>query len=537
MAGRNPLLFRTLRTGGEITQSPKCKVLPARKKAAPEMTLPNTRENLSATNSLTAQAVRGFIWTLIQVLGSKAVGLLGQVILARLLLPRDFGLVALTVIAVSFASVIRQTGIQQILVQRHKHFRRWANPAFWFELTFGTATAILLAAASPVAAAVFHSHALIGLILVSAASAPLSAWIVIPSARLTIDMRFKAIAVVNFTTNLLLTVMSVFLAWRGFGAYSLIVPIPVSAAVRCVWLWMMARPEIRLRPQFRRWRFLVGDSGFMIATGFLNSIIYQAGYLVLGVLDQKSVVGQFFFGLNLSSQVAFLLSQNLGNVLLPALAKLQDDRDRHASALLRALRMLTFVATPACLLLVLVAKPLVVIVYGAKWLPAVPILQVMAASSAISIPCAPAIAAIQSQGRFSLLFWWTLIQTPVFIAAIFAGAWFGAGVGVSAAWLIFSLAASPITIRLALPRRAAWRSVLGVYAGPVAAALVSAATAYGLISQWSAATVSPWLRIAVETSILALAYPAVGFLACRRELSQARNYAFTVMYRVVRGRR
>ncbi len=470
--------------------------------------------------SLTSQAANGFVWTLVQILGSKVVGLLGQIILARLLLPRDFGLLAITMIAVSFASVIRQTGIQQILVQRHKNFRRWANPAFWFELTFGTATALLLAAASPIAASVFHSRMLIGLILVSASAAPLSAWFVVPTARLMIDMRFRAIAMVNIATNILLTAMSVFLAWRGFGAYSFLIPIPISGAVRCIWLWMLARPRIRLHPQFRRWRFLVGDSGFMIATGFLNSVIYQAGYLVLGLLYQKSVVGQFFFALNLSNQVAYLLSQNLGNVLLPALAKLQDDAARHAAALVRALRMLTFISTPACLLLLVVAKPFVVIIYGAKWLPAVPILQLMAAASAISIPCTPAVAAIQSQGRFSLLFWWTLIQTPVFIGAIFAGAWCGAGIGVAVAWLIFSLVASPITIRLALLKEAAWRGVFGIYAGPFLAGVLAFTPPLTVDWLWPPLGAHLLASGAIAAGCLGVLYPLITRWLCPAEITQ-----------------
>ena len=245
--------------------------------------------------SLTAQAASGFLWTVVQTLGSKVAGMLGQIILARLLLPRAFGLVALSIIAVSFASVIRQTGIQQILVQRHKHFRRWANPAFWFEFAFGLATALLLAIASPVAALVFHSKTLMGLILVSAVGAPLSPWFVIPTARLLIDMRFRAIAAVNIVCNFAMTATSVFLAWRGFGAYSFLIPIPIAGAIRCWWLWRLARPRITLNLQLRRWKFLIGDSGLMIATGFLNSVMYQAGYLALGLMYPKSAVGQFFF--------------------------------------------------------------------------------------------------------------------------------------------------------------------------------------------------------------------------------------------------
>lgn len=491
----------------------------------PEKRLVRSSNNQAASRSLTAQAAGGFLWTLGQTLGSKAVGMLGQIILARLLAPRDFGLVALSIIAVSFASVIRQTGIQQILVQRHRNFRRWANPAFWFELTAGMLTAILLAAASPIAAIVFHNKALIGLILVSATAAPLSPWFVIPTARLMIDMRFKAIAAVNIATNFLLTAMSVFLAWRGFGAYSFLIPIPATGAIRCYLLWRLARPRISRNPQFRRWRFLVGDSGFMIATGFLNSVMYQAGYLALGLMYPKSAVGQFFFALNLSSQVALLLSQNLGGVLLPALAKLQGEPTRQSAALIRALRMLAFVSTPACVLLAVVAKPLVVVVYGIKWLPAVPMLQIMAITAAISIPSGPAAAALQSQGRFATLFRWTALQTPIFLGAVLIGAWRGGGVGVAIAWLSFVLATSPVSIRLSLRGTTNLWGIAGIYAGPSAGSLVGISAFGGVSLLWPILAHRDLLWCGAAALIMALIYPAASRIFSPAELAQTRAYA------------
>ena len=484
----------------------------------------DSADNQGTAKSLTAQAARGFLWTVFQTLGSKITSLLGQIILARLLVPRDFGLVALSIIAVSFASVIRQTGIQQILVQRHKNFRRWANPAFWLELTAGMATALLLAVASPVAAVVFHSKALMGLILVSATAAPLSPWFVVPTARLMIDMRFKAIAAVNIICNFTMTAISVFLAWRGFGAYSFIIPIPVAGAIRAFWLWQLAKPRVNLNPQLRRWKFLVGDSGFMIATGFLNAVMYQAGYLALGLLYPKAAVGQFFFSLNLSTQVGQLLSQNLGGVLLPALAKLQDKPARHAAALMRALRMLAFISTPLCLLLAVVAKPLVVIVYGSKWLPAVPVLEIMALTAAISIPSSPATAALQSQGRFALLFRWTAIQTPIFIATVFVGAWYGGGSGTALAWLLFTLAASPISIHLALRGTTDRRGIAGIYAGPLTASLIWLAAFGGAFFLWPALAEQYLLWWGAAALTMALVYPATSRIFSPPEFAQARAY-------------
>ncbi len=450
--------------------------------------------------SLSLQTAGGFLWMLGQTVGSKVAGLIGQIVLARLLLPRDFGLVALAYTAVAFTGVIRQTGIQQILIQRQKHFRRWANPAFWFELTVGIATAMLLIVASPVAAVVFHSKALIGLILVIATAAPLSPWFVIPTARLMIDMRFKAIAVANIAYNFIAMAISIVLAWRGFGAYSFVIPLPVAGAIRAFWLWRLAKPRITKKPQLRRWKFLVGDSLLMLAAGFVGSIMFWSGNLVLGVSQSKAAVGQFFFALNLSMQLAQLISQNLGSVLLPALAKLQSSPERQASAILLASRMLAFAGVPACLLLAVVAKPLIVGVYGAKWLPAVGLFQILLVATAISIPGGPAATALQSQGRFGLQLKWISAQAVVLLAAVSFGSWVDSATGVAAANMLFQAIAIPIGIRLGLRAGGNWGEILKVYYGPVCSGILSLGLAVAVRSEIGAS--SPhWISESTEVAV------------------------------------
>ncbi len=475
--------------------------------------------------SLTRQSARGFFWMLAQTVGSKIFSFAGQIVLARLLAPRDFGLVALAYTVVAITTVIRQTGIQQILVQRHKHYRRWANPAFWFELTVSLATAAMLVVAAPIAAGVFHSPPLIGLILVIAAAAPLNPWYVVPNAGLMIGMRFRAIAAVNIGYNLVAMVVSILLAWRGFGAYSFVIPLLVAGVVRAFWLWRLARPPIRLRPQMRRWKFLIGDSVYMLGTGFLSSVYVQAGCLVLGLLYAKSVVGQFFFALNLSTQVQQVLAQNLGSVLLPALAKLQDDRPRQVAALLRASRMLAFVGVPLSLLLAVVAKPVILIVYGAKWLPAVPVLRILAVAMALSVPSSLAYTALQSQGRFRVVFLFTLAQALPFFVALFAGAHLDGAVGVAAAWLLAQAVPSIFWVFLACGEHARARAIAAVYAGPLVASGAALLPAVLINTLWPPISGHAPAQWAAAAASLALIYPIISAGVCAGEFRQIRTYA------------
>ena len=478
----------------------------------------------AARPSLTTQVTRGFLWMLGQTLGSKIFSFATQIILAHILARSDFGLIALAYTAVAFAGVIRQTGIQQILIQRHKHFRRWANPAFWFELTIGIATAVLLAATSPIAAKIFHSRTLIGLILIIASAAPLSPWFVIPTARLTIDLRFRAIAAANIAYNFIAMAVSIFLAWRGCGAYSFVIPLPIAGAIRAFWLWRLAKPRVGLNPQFRRWKFLFKDSGFLLATGFLNSVMYQSGSFVLGLVYSKSVVGQFFLAFNLSTQISQLLSQNVLTVLLPAFARIQQQAQRHASAFLQASRMLAFASVPPCILLAVVAKPIVLLAYGQKWAPAVPVLQGLALAAVLYVPSSPAITAMQSQGRFRQLFLWTLTQTGVYIFVAWLGSYAAGAPGVAIAILGYSALTSPVMIRIALRSKSRWGDVAGVYYGPVLAGIAAFAP-LGIVYlafPWLVDRNLEWLGLSIV--IPAIIFPFAAKLFCPAELKILRGY-------------
>jgi PST family polysaccharide transporter len=488
------------------------------------------------SKSLTHQTADGFLWMLAQTFGSKIFSFATQIVLARLLAPRDFGLVALTYTVVALVAVIRNTGLQQILVQRQRRFGLWANSAFWLELTIGLTTAVTVAVAAPIAAAVYHNKNLIGLILVVASATPLSAWFVVPSAKLMIDMRFRALAATSIGYNLAAMGLSVTLAALGFGAYSFVIPLPVAAVLRNIWLWRLARPPVSWRPQFRRWRFLVGDGFYMIAAGFLSSTIFGSGSLALGLFYTKAVVGQFFFAQNLSMQVAQLLSQNLGNVLLPALAKLQNDRQRLVNALLRALRMLSFLAVPTSLLVAVAAYPIIVLVYGAKWAPAVPLLQVMAVGMVFNLPGVLANSALQSQGRFGTIFVFTLLQFPLFIVGAILGARFGGAMGEALAWSACTLATSPTWLRLAFAGEAGWREAFGVYSGPLIASGVALAPGLAVLWLCPSATQGPMLRGVAAGASLVFFYPLSAWLFCRAEFVEIAGLARALGSRLRRAR-
>ena len=416
------------------------------------------------TESLTGKASRGFVWMVLQTVGSKVFGFAGQMVLARLLLPKDFGIMAMAYAAAAIPSMIRQTGIIQILVQKQSAFDRWVNAGFWMELTLGVLAALLTAAIAPAACLFFHTQRLFGPMLLIALLAIIGTFNAAPYARLMLDLRFKAIALAGISYNLAVVILSIAFAFLGLGVYSFILPLPIVAAARVVLYWRMAPVHIRMDLQLHRWRPMFLDSMFLMGSGLFATILGQADNVALGRFVTATEVGYYSVASNLSSQVLTTLSVNLSGVLFPTLSQLKHDPPRQTAAFFRAARLLALIGIPMCVLEAALARPIITVIYGQKYLAAIPLLRLLALAAGINLLFGPLQNFLQSQGRFSVLFTWTGFLVTVFVLVVFIAAWKGGALWV--AWSVLAVAAifQPVGMWLVTRSRGgSWRQVAAVY--------------------------------------------------------------------------
>lgn len=436
------------------------------------------KDLISDAEGLAARTSRGFAWMLAQTLGSKLAGLASQVFLARLLLPRDYGLIAICYVATSLPTVLRQTGVPQILVQKGERLDRWANAAFWMELAMGLLTMVVVLAAAPLAAWAYHAPTLAGLMAVISVSAPLGALCTVPGAKLNRDLRFRELAVLGTGYNILAATLGVACAFLGLGAYSFVVPLPICTALRALALWRLAPVRLRWNVQFHRWRAMAGDSGHLMVGGLCFLVQVQADNLALSIWHSKATVGRYFFANNLSGQILQILALNMGSVLFPVLSKLRGDWPRQVAGFFRAARAMALVGIPVCVAEAVLARPAIVVVFGAKWLPAAPVLQVAALAAAVNLAGAPSASLIQAQGRFRLGMVWSLVSAGLFTGLVFAGADLGGPVLVAMGGLACAILVMPART-LSATRLGGGKlgSVAGIFGPPLLLSAVALAPA------------------------------------------------------------
>jgi PST family polysaccharide transporter len=382
----------------------------------------------------------------------------------------------------SFPSLIRDAGLTAILIQRQAHLKRWVAPAFWMSLALGLLSAVVMIAAAPFAAEIYHQKELVGLIGFVALSSLFGALGIVPSTLLYIQLRFRLQSMVQLVSAVATVVLNVLMAWRHFGAYSFVVPTVIVAAGRTAFVWWAAGYRVSPRLHIRRWRYLIGDSAVLLLSGALAMAISQGDYLILGKVRGQQVTGVFFFAFNLSWQALTLFTVSIAGILFSALAKLQSEPERLVQAYLRAARVLAVIGAPACLLQAAVANPGIHFFFKPKWYGAIPIVQVLSIAMAIRVVGIAWGALNTAQGRFKLQLVLNAVFCLIFLASVGVAASVPGGNGFTVACTeaVFFSIADPLALYIHLVRKGAspGREVFSVFAPPLGASAISVGVAW-----------------------------------------------------------
>ena len=456
-----------------------------------------------APAGLGRRVLHGLAWTLAQNVAARACSILSQLALAALLRPADFGVIGLTYTVTSIAAALINVGVDDVALQRQRGLRLWAGPVFWISFGLATVAGMLVVLVAPVAAAVYGAPDLVGLLAILALSMPIGALASVPGAIMRARMQFGFVAVYGTIEMVAQAVLTVSFAWAGLGAYSFVLPTPILAAVKAVIWWRLAAPRTSLRPQVRRWRYVVSNTSIVFVTRTLVALVGQGDYIVLGLLASQDVVGIYYFGFRMAAQPLWMLAGNFSNVLFPALVQLKSDSARQVGAALDASVLLSFCVMPLALLQAAVAAPLVTILFGEKWAAAIPIIQLLSVGLAFDAVSWVAGTLLSARGDFRTVLYYAVIQTPIFFALILVGAELGNAVGVAWCVCIFYAVTQPFFVSRAYRRiGATTRQVVAIYARPVAFSLASVGAALAV----SALATHPLTRAAIILALGAALY-------------------------------
>ncbi|QIL21420.1 lipopolysaccharide biosynthesis protein [Thermomonas sp. HDW16] len=452
-----------------------------------------------------AEVLHAFKWS---ILGEAATRLIVPVVflvLARLLTPGDFGVVAAATMVISLCQCIADAGLGKALVQRREALDASANAAFWISLATSLALGLTLASTAPMIAGFFGDSRIEAVVRVLAIQVPLTGLAAIPVALLQRDFAFQELFWVRFLTAGLPALASIPMALAGFGYWALVAGAVTGQALQCAILWWRGhwRPSLRMDMDttrqlvgFGRWTMLSAMLAWCY--GWLDSLVV-ARYL--GIHD----MGLYRIGNTFVAMVFGLVFAPLLPVLYSLFASTGQKRDRIAASLAITARAVVLVSIPAAALIALLSKPIETTLFGAGWEGLAPILAMLAASQGIAWVVGANGEAYRAMGRPDLEAWTMGLSLVVYLVGYLVSIRYGlhAFVATRVALVIVGVALQAGVARLALGLPLSiWICAL---LKPVLATLAAAGAAWasgGLVSNASAPLVLATVFIATYVPLI-----------------------------------
>jgi PST family polysaccharide transporter len=404
----------------------------------------------AAGPSLTTQAATGVAWFGFVTVFNKAIAFFGQIVLGWILLPADFGLVALMYGVMMFINLVREAGLLQVLTHRSTEMDRLSGPATWISGILGLLASGLLVLVAPGVAKLFDTPQLIGLLHILAIGCVFDALATVPYAKLQIDLRFQYIAVQAFALSLLQMAVTILLAWYGFGAASVAWSLVVASVARSVSTWIAAGVTPFRPPAFGYWTGLLKSGSIVTGSYFLYVVTLQGDRFALQLFHNETVVGIYFFAYNLSVQALVMTSSHLANVLMPTLSRLNFDPPRQARAFLRAIGLMMMIGSPVCFAQAALAGPVMRVLFKPEYHSAIWPLRLLSIAMVFRLAGYCAVSLLQAQGRFRTHGIVMAIQVPLWLGSASFAAWWNGPTGVAVAMIVVNALIDPVLVLLAV---------------------------------------------------------------------------------------
>ena len=379
-----------------------------------------------------ARSFRGGVVTLGAQAAKLALGLLSTAILARLLRPQDFGLVAMVTSITAFIGLFKDLGLSNATVQRLHITHEQISFLFWINVALSLAATLFVIALAPVIAWFYHEPRLFHVTLLLSLSFVISGLTVQHQALLRRQMQFKSLAVRDVIAMVCSIASGITLAYLGFGYWSL-VAMPVAASVAsCILLWSIC--HWRPGPLQRRVgaRGLLAFGGNLTVFNLINYFSRNFDNILVGRVLGAAPLGIYSKAYGLLMLPMTQINFPMAAVLLPGLSHLQKEPVQYARLFINAVRAVSLLGIPIVVFCFLFAHDVVHVLLGRRWLAVAPVFQLLAPAALVGTMSLLPAWLCQSLGRPQRQVHYALISGPIYVLGFFIGIKWGiAGVAAS----------------------------------------------------------------------------------------------------------
>lgn len=375
--------------------------------------------------SLKKQAISGMLWTFAQQFSVQGISFIVSIILARLLLPEEFGLIAMISVFVGVSNAVISSGMTQSLVRTDHLDDDDFSTVFYFNLAVSILIYILIFAVAPLIADFYHQVLLVNILRVYSVVFVLDAFSAIQVTRLTKSLDFKSQMKVAVPSLIISSIVGITMAIYGYGVWSLVGAAIVKSFFNTVqyWLWSSWRPVLRFKMEKFRQHF---NYGFKIMLAGILDIIFSNAYtIIIGKFFLPAQVG-FYNRADALQQLPVLnITTMVNKVVFPLFSAMQNDETRLQSTYKKIMQMVIYLVAPVLLIMAAIAEPLFRFLFTDKWLPAVPYFQILCLNGILFPIHSYNLIILKVKGRSDLFLKLEIVKKIIIVLVILFSIQFG----------------------------------------------------------------------------------------------------------------
>ncbi len=354
---------------------------------------------MNENQSIKTKTLSGLFWSFFERIGAHLVSFIVSIVLARLLMPEEYGIIAIVLVFINICNVFINNSFSQALVQKKDSDDTDFSSVFYFNVVFSIVLYAVLYLCSPFIAHFYEMEILTPVIRVLGIGLLFSSANSVQKAKVSRDMQFKKFFFSNLGGTLLSAIIGIVMAYLGFGVWALVAQNLSNTIINTFILFVTIKWRPKLLFSLSKLRVLFNYGWKILVAGLINVLYEDFRSLYVGKLYSADELAYYTRGKQFPHLIVDNVNSSITSVLFPVISKSQGDIAKVKLLTRRAIKTSAYILTPLMFGLAAVAEPLVILLLTEKWLPCVPFLQILCINNALMPLQTANLQAINALGR------------------------------------------------------------------------------------------------------------------------------------------
>jgi len=368
---------------------------------------------MAQEDNLKQKAASGMVWSAIQKYSTMIIGFISGIILARLLTPEDYGSIGMLAIFMSLAEVFIDAGFGSALIQKKNPSQTDYSTVFYFNIGMSLVLYVILFFSAPAIATFYRMPILSKILRIQGLILFIYAFNIIQRNQIRKNLHFKKLSTITIITSIISLIVTVIMAYSGCGVWSLVTQNFIGALIPCVFFWITTKWYPTWEYSWDSFKELFGFGSYMLLTHLFTTFSQKLSGLLVGRWFNSATMGYYS---KASTTVEYATSSISGVMLqttYPLYSAVQDDKERLSNMIKRIASTLAYLTIPMLFLLILIAKPLLVLLYSERWVACVPYFQILCVAGMAGCLQGVNYQPIAAIGKSKTMMIWVIIKQTV----------------------------------------------------------------------------------------------------------------------------